>query len=167
MDFKKLVPDFNALKNVNWAKPEVDTKNTLGMAGLVAAALMVVFVFLPWIGITGNVIIAEISASSLGITTWYGILGFIFGLVAVAGALYKQHALAFCASACGVLMGILGLVCYASITYEGVTMTADEVKFAAEAEAGADVSRIGAILYLVAALVSAAAAYLTISKKEE
>ena len=165
MDFKKLVPDFNALKNVNWAKPEVDTKNTLGMAGLVAAALMVVFVFLPWIGITVNFFIAEISASSLGITTWYGILGFIFGLVAVAGALYKQHALAFCASACGVLMGILGLVCYASITYEGVTMTADEVKLAAEA--GADVNRIGAILYLVAALGSAAVAYLTISKKEE
>lgn len=165
MDFKKLVPDFNALKSVNWAKPEVDTKDKLGFAGLVAAGVMVVFVFLPWIGISVDVFFAEISASSLGITTWYGILGFIFALVAVAGALYKQHALTFCASACGVLMGILGLVCYASITYEGVTMTADEVKLAAEA--GADVSRIGAILYLVAALASAAVSYLVISKKEE
>lgn len=156
MDFKKLVPDFNALKSVNLAKPEFDTKNTLGLAGIASAALMVVFVFLPWLSVA--------EGSSLGITAWYGILGFIFALAACAGALYKQHALAFCASACGVLMGILGLVCYTSITYQGVTVSADLVKLAAAA--GADVSRIGAILYLVAALASAAVSYLVISKEE-
>lgn len=166
MDFKKLVPDFNALKSVNWAKPEVDTKNTLGLAGLAAAGLMVVFVFLPWFGVEFFV-----EVNRLGITLWYGILGFIFALAAVAGALYKQHALAFCASVGGVLMGLLGLICYASLTYNGHTESAQDIKEMVQgaAEWGMDVpvNRIGAILYLVAALGSAAVAYLTISKKEE
>ena len=163
MDFKKLIPDFNALKNVNWAKPEVDTKNTLGLAGLVAAGLMAIFVFLPWFGI--------LFIDRSGITLWYGILGFIFALVAVAGVLYKQHGLTFCASVGGILMGLLGLICYASLTYEGQTQSAEEIKNMVEeaSKHGADIpiSRIGAILYFVAALASAAVAYFTINKKEE
>ena len=50
MDFKKLIPDFNALGKTDWTKPQVDTKDVFGLATLAAAVLMLVFVFCPWFG---------------------------------------------------------------------------------------------------------------------
>ena len=166
MDFKKLIPDFNALKSVDWKKPALDTQNILALVGLAAAALMVVFVFLPWFGIEFFV-----KVNRLGITLWSGIFGLIFGLAACAGSLYKQPSLTFCASAGGVLMGLLGMICYASLTYNGHTESASDIKEALDDASKwgmeINVNRIGAILYFIAAVASTAISYLAVTKKQE
>ena len=50
MDFAKLMPDFNAIGKTNWAKPQLDTKDLIGLAGIIAAGIMIVLVFTPWFG---------------------------------------------------------------------------------------------------------------------
>lgn len=163
MDLKKLTPDFNALGKTNFANPTVDTKNIFGVAALVASLLMVVFVFCPWFGMSAE---GE-SVSRLGITLWYGILGFIFALATLCFSLYKHYNFAFFSSLVCVLMGILGMACYASLTIEGETIDAEYIKLAvkaakmAGAELGVDVDviRWGSILYFLSALVAAAGSF--------
>lgn len=152
MDFNKLLPDFNAIGKTDWAKPQVDTKDVMGLVALVGAALMLIFVFLPWckatwLGQTGDVY--------LGITTWYGILGFIMALVAVAGSLYKQYSFTFWAAVLGVLFGIIGMIVVPD-------SSAEELELAKML--GIKVSHVGAILYLVASLVAGAGAFLKATK---
>lgn len=152
MDFNKLLPDFNAIGKTDWAKPQVDTKDLMGLVALVGAALMLIFVFLPWckatwLGQTGDVY--------LGITTWYGILGFIMALVAVAGSLYKQYSFTFWAAVLGVLFGIIGMIVVPD-------SSAEELELAKML--GIKVSHVGAILYLVASLVAGAGAFLKATK---
>lgn len=152
MDFNKLLPDFNAIGKTDWAKPQVDTKDVMGLVALVGAALMLIFVFLPWckatwLGQTGEVY--------LGITTWYGILGFIMALVAVAGSLYKQYSFTFWAAVLGVLFGIIGMIVVPDTS-------AEELELAKML--GIKVSHVGAILYLVASLVAGAGAFLKATK---
>ena len=152
MDFNKLLPDFNAIGKTDWAKPQVDTKDVMGLVALVGAALMLIFVFLPWckatwLGQTGDVY--------LGITTWYGILGFIMALVAVAGSLYKQYSFTFWAAVLGVLFGIIGMIVVPDTS-------AEELELAKMF--GIKVSHVGAILYLVASLVAGAGAFLKATK---
>lgn len=154
MDLNALLPDFNAIGKTDWSKPEVkfDTKDVPGLAAIGGAALMLIFVFLPWCTVSWF----GISESSLGITTWYGILGFIMALVAVAGVLYKHYSLTFCAAVVGVIFGIIGMIIVPDSSSAEVEM----------AEAlGMEISHIGAILYLVACVVAGAGAYLKITKK--
>ena len=92
MDFKALLPDFNAIKNTDWTKPQVDTKDTLSLVTLGCIALMLIFVFLPWFSMTAE---GE-TASRLGITTVCGIFGFILTLAAAAGAVTQLRAFATC-----------------------------------------------------------------------
>lgn len=163
MDFKKLTPDFNALGKTNFANPTVDTKNIFGVAALVASLLMVVFVFCPWFGLA----VEGESVSRLGITLWYGILGFIFALATLCFSLYKHYNFAFFSSLVCVLMGILGMACYASLSKDGETLNAEEIKLFVKAAkmAGAeigkdfDVIRWGSILYFLSALVAAAGSF--------
>lgn len=156
MDFKTLLPDFNAIKKTDWAKPQVDTKDTMGLVALGAAALMVIFVFLPWTKLE--------DFSHMGLTTWYGALAFVMALCAVVGVLYNHPTLTFSASALGVIFGFLGIVLVASLTQNGVTVSGDKVKEYAENH-DKSISHLGAILYLVASVASAALAYLKIAKK--
>lgn len=159
MDFKKLTPDFNALGKTNFANPTVDTKNIFGVAALVASLLMVVFVFCPWFGLAANGGVI----TRLGITLWYGILGFIFALATLCFSLYKHYNFAFFSSLVCVLMGILGMVCYASLTEDGVTVDAEYikhgVKIAKMAGKDFDIVRWGSILYFLSALVAAAGSF--------
>lgn len=163
MDFKTFLPDFEALKKTDWAKPQVDTKDKKNLVMLGGAVLMVVFVFLPWasygaLGIT--------VASKLGIVTWYGVLAFLCAAAAVVGVLYKHTTLTFCAAALGVLFGLLGIILVPSLTVAGVTLSGSDIKAAVDASNGvAYVSHIGAILYLVASVVTGVVAYLKITKK--
>ena len=160
MDFKTLLPDFEAIKKTDWGKPQVDTKDTMNLVMLGGAALMVIFTFLSWCTYSEG----GKSVSVLGITTWYGIFAFLCAAVALAGVLYKHTTLTFCAAVLGVLFGVLGMVLYSSCTVDGVTVDAKILK--ATVEAGkASVSHLGAILYLVATVATAAAAYLKITKK--
>lgn len=171
MDFKQLLPDFNAIGKTDWAKPQVDTKNTMSLVALVGAALMIVFVFLPWATLSAE---GE-SINRLGITTWYGIFGLLFALVACAGVLYKHYSLTFCAAVFGVVFGIIGGCVVPSFTVDGVTVSGDLIKAGLEmAEAASafgskadlpSLTHLGALLYLVASLVAGVGAYLKIAKK--
>lgn len=157
MDFKKLIPDFNALGKTNFANPTVDTKNLFGVVALLASLLMVVFVFCPWFGISAE---GE-TITRLGITLWYGIIGFIFTLATLCFSLYKHYNFAFFSSLVCVLMGILGMVCFASLSKDGVTVDGDLIKFsvktakAMNVDVDIDVIRWGSIIYFISALVAA------------
>lgn len=163
MDFKTLLPDFNAIGKTDWSKPSVDTSNKLNLVTLGGAVLMLVFVFLPWAKVSALTVTL---ASKIGIVTWYGILGFIMALAALVGMLYKHVTLTFSAAVLGVVFGILGMVLCPSMTYEGTTLTGSEIKEMVDGAMGLmSLSHLGAILYTVAAVVTAVCAYLKITKK--
>lgn len=165
MDFKQLVPDFQAIGKTEWGKPKVDTKDAVALAGIIAAALMVVFVFLDWFSLEGEEGRMEISIGRSGISLWYGIIGLIGALASVVGNLYNHKALAFCGGALGVIMGLLGWFMVPSLTFMGVEIPTAEVKEALEE--GAEASHLGAILFLVAAAVVAVSAFMGITKDEK
>lgn len=164
MNFKALIPDFGAIGRTDWSKPSVDTKNVWALGAILAAVLMVIFVFLPWFGLDIPFIGP---VTRLGITLWYGIFGFIFALVAICSTLYMHYSLGFWASLLGVIMGLLGMICWASLTYDGDTQTAAELKEGVEAfkslasglgsKGEISTIRYGAILYFVSALVGVVA----------
>lgn len=163
MDFKTFLPDFEAIKKTDWAKPnlKVDTKDYTALALFAGAALMLIFVFLPWATYADQVG----SVSRLGITTWYGIFAFICAAAAVVGVLYNHTELALCAAVLALLFGILGVAIVPEMTYEGKTLTSERIKEALEKNSKASLTHWGAYLYLVASVVTGAAAYLKITKK--
>lgn len=163
MDFKTFLPDFEAIKKTDWAKPnlKVDTKDYTALALFAGAALMLIFVFLPWATYADQVD----SVSRLGITTWYGIFAFICAAAAVVGVLYNHTELALCAAVLALLFGILGVAIVPEMTYEGKTLTSERIKEALEKNSKASLTHWGAYLYLVASVVTGAAAYLKITKK--
>lgn len=164
MDFNQLTPDFNALKSIDYRKPVVDKNNTVALVALCAAVLGVIFVFLPWFSLSAD----GHSASRLGIGLWYGIFGFIFAAVAVAGVLYKQYALAFWAAALCVILGLIGWFSVPALTKDGKTMSADEVKLAIEIGKliGVKVGHIGAILFTLAGLATAGSTFMLATGKK-
>ena len=181
MDFKTLIPDFNAVAKTDWAKPHIDTKdkNWLVVAGLVL--LMVVFVFLPWQTFSTTAEGMTQSASRLGITTWFGILGLVCALVAAYGVLYKSLQFVFCGAVLAAVMSLIGWLSIVDMTVGGVTMPAEAIKFADQAaemasavssafgggKIEASVGHIGAILSLVASLATAVVSFLQIKKANE
>ena len=156
MDFKKLIPDFNALKSIDWLKPEVNTKDILSIVALSLSGLMIIFIFLPWFGIEATWHGDHEQCTRLGITIWYGVFAFIFTIIAGIAALYKQHSLAFCASVLCLLFGFIGLVSYTSLVMDDTYMTAAEIKsdikIAEMWGMQVNIIRYGAILYFIAAL---------------
>lgn len=165
MDFKQLVPDFQAIGKTEWGKPKVDTKDAVALAGIIAALLMVVFVFLDWFSMGVEKGPLEISIGRSGISLWYGIIGLIGALAAVVGNLYNHKALAFSGGALGVIMGLIGWFMVPSLTFMGVEMPTAKVK--EFLEAGAEASHLGAILFLIAAAVVAVSAFMGIAKDEK
>lgn len=160
--------DFAALKNVNWAKPALETKNAFTWISLGMISLMLLFVFIPWFGayndITGD------GAYRLGITLWNGILGFLFASAALVGWLYKQPAIVFWASVTAMLLGFIGMFGYASLTDNGITLSAAEVEVMVEGFRGRiETTHIGAILFFLASLGSSVVAclYAVLPKKAE
>ena len=168
MDFKTLLPNFDAVKKTDWAKPQlnVDTKDPFRLVMLAGAVLMLVFVFLPWITVTASASSSlgqagSVATKTLGIATWYGFFAFLCAAVAIVGALYKHTELAFCAAVLGVLFGLLGVM----ISPDVANAEAEVSVGGYSAKAKTTVGHLGAILYLVATVVTAAAAYLKITKK--
>lgn len=160
--------DFAALKNVNWAKPALETKNAFTWISLGMISLMLLFVFIPWFGayndITGD------GAYRLGITLWNGILGFLFAGAALVGWLYKQPAIVFWASVTAMLLGFIGMFGYTSLTDNGITLSAAEVEVMVEGFRGRiETTHIGAILFFLASLGSSVVAclYAVLPKKAE
>ena len=158
MNFMKLF-DFAALKNVNWAKPALETKNVFTWISLGMISLMLLFVFIPWFGayneFTGD------GAYRLGITLWNGILGFLFAGAALVGWLYKQPAIVFWASVTAMLLGFIGMFGYAALTDNGITLSAAEVEVMVEGFRGRiETTHIGAVLFFLASLGSSVVACL-------
>ena len=167
MNFMKLF-DFAALKNVNWAKPALETKNVFTWISLGMISLMLLFVFIPWFGayneFTGD------GAYRLGITLWNGILGFLFAGAALVGWLYKQPAIVFWASVTAMLLGFIGMFGYTALTDNGITLSAAEVEVMVEGFRGRiETTHIGAILFFLASLGSSVVAclYAVLPKKAE
>ena len=158
MNFMKLF-DFAALKNVNWAKPALETKNVFTWISLGMISLMLLFVFIPWFGayneFTGD------GAYRLGISLWNGILGFLFAGAALVGWLYKQPAIVFWASVTAMLLGFIGMFGYAALTDNGITLSAAEVEVMVEGFRGRiETTHIGAVLFFLASLGSSVVACL-------
>ena len=158
MNFMKLF-DFAALKNVNWAKPALETKNAFTWISLGMISLMLLFVFIPWFGayneFTGD------GAYRLGISLWNGILGFLFAGAALVGWLYKQPAIVFWASVTAMLLGFIGMFGYAALTDNGITLSAAEVEVMVEGFRGRiETTHIGAVLFFLASLGSSVVACL-------
>lgn len=163
MDFAKLMPDFNAIGKTNWAKPQFDTKDLIGLAGIIAAGIMIVLVFTPWFGyeVTGFRGLFSESSTRFGITLWYGILGFIVAIATLACHLYNHKALALWCSTFCLLMGLIGLFAYSDVTRsDGYITTAEVIKYNV-ARGSADTIRWGVILYFLFAMLSAASAFMT------
>ena len=170
MDFKTFLPDFEAIKKTDWAKPQVDTKDKTNLLMFVGAALMVVFVFFPWIKLSAVQFGNTWEGSDLGVTEWYGVFALLCGLAAVVGALYNHTTLAFTAAVLGLFFGLLGLLCFPEVTVKckgesDVISGASEWEDVVKASTKTSISRLGTILYLVATAVTGAVAYLKITKK--
>ncbi|MBP3455604.1 MAG: hypothetical protein J6K38_05000 [Alistipes sp.] len=182
MDFNQLTPDFNALKSIDYRKPVVDKNNTVALVALCAAVLGVIFVFLPWCKYSMTSVASGLASvfgasgslsSNLGITLWYGILGFIFAAVAFAGVLYKQYALAFWAAVLCVILGLIGWLSLADCTVtasvfghtETSTKSSADMKEAIAAGM-AVVNHIGAILFFLSGLVTAACTFMLATGKK-
>ena len=158
MSCKKLIPDFNAIGKTDWAKPSFCVKGDANLGATLGALLMVILVLLPWCVATVPVDGMLISESSLGITTWYGALGFVMALVAVVGVFYKHYSLALWASLLGIVFGILG-----AALIPGVSLEEAQAMNTLNHMTGfgiLSISHPGAYLYIWASMVVAAASYL-------
>lgn len=158
MSCKKLIPDFNAIGKTDWAKPSFCVKGDANLGSTVGALLMVLFGLFPWCVATVLVDGMLISESSLGITTWYGALGFVMALVAVVGVFYKHYSLALWASLLGIVFGILGAALVPGVSSEEV-----QAMNTLNQMGGFGIlstSHPGAYLYILASMVVAAGSYI-------
>ncbi len=167
MDFKKLIPDFGAIGRTEWGKPYVDTKNNAWLIMTCAAALMVVFVFIPWFSATQSGWGISLTATRFGITTWYGILGLVFALVALYGILYKQIQFVFWGAVLAVVMGLIGWLSMADVTVLGREVTVADLKESLKWNPNAyTFGHIGAILFFFTSAALAVFSFLQINKEK-
>ena len=159
MSCKKLIPDFNAIGKTDWAKPSFCVKGDANLGSTVGALLMVLFGLFPWCVATVLVDGMLISESSLGITTWYGALGFVMALVAVVGVFYKHYSLALWASLLGIVFGILGAALVPGLSLEDV-QAMNTLKQMGGFFGIISTSHPGAYLYILASMVVAAGSYI-------
>lgn len=139
--------------------PKCDKSNILVLVALGAIALMLILTFVPWFKLSDS----GLSISRVGITTWYGIFACIFTIVAAVGVLYNHRALAFGSAIICVIMAVIGLIVYPSLSHEGIPIEADVVK---ETAKNISHSRLGNIFFLIASLVTAGATFLLAKGKE-
>lgn len=148
MNFKMLLPDFKAIGQTNWAKPEVNFKDVMGLIALGGVATMLLCVFLPWCTVSfGTWRDPDVY---LGITTWYGIFAFLFTSAAAVALLYKHYALALWIIVTTLLFAVIG--CFA-IPGDYTLRDLDWI-----IELGLD-SHIGAVLFLLSTLVAGVGAF--------
>lgn len=155
MSYNFLKPDVKALRAVDFKRPSIETSNPVMLMASAAAVLMIVFAFLSWAKYGDG----KMSVGVSGITTPWGIIGFLAGACTLAGLLYRQYALAFWCAAVGVVVSAVGMFATPGFELMGVKvdglllekmLAADDMK----------VSHIGAILSLIASLSAAACAFI-------
>lgn len=128
-------PDFAALGKTDWTKPQLDTKNKQWMIMAIATVVMLITIFLPWFYSAGwmqelyegkTLYEADVTASGSGFSFWYGIMAFIFTLVALASIVYKQYKFFFWATALSAIMGIIA-ICTQSAAVEATRVISNSV----------------------------------------
>lgn len=164
MDFKQLLPDFSALSKTDWKSPLATKPNLKELGDLLlclGTILMVVFLFVPWFKISqhGSSVTSGVFGSA------WNIIGFILTIVALVGLLYDNAQLVFCAAALAAVCAVVSLLTYPSLTENGVTLNGDEVKTLVDT-VKPEVSRLGAILFLISSAAAAVGAYLKIAGKK-
>ena len=155
MNFELLKPDTEAISRTNWKKPQIDTKDRIGLVGLVMSAFMVMFVFYPWFGFSKD---AE-SITLPGITLWYGTIGFLTAVATLGCNIYQHKAMAFWTAAASVFFGFIGMFKYADITFKGIQVQAELIKISVSLGDG-ETTRWGAVLYFLSSLAAAACAFI-------
>jgi len=109
----KFLPDSEALKKTDFRNPSFDKSNKKSVLLLLLSVAMLVVVFIPWFCVGVEVEdVASVKLRAFGFQTWYGIVGGVLALIALAGALYRHLSLSFCASLAAVLVGIYALNTY-------------------------------------------------------
>jgi predicted membrane protein len=126
-------------------------------------ALMPICTLLPWTYVSASYY--GITASRLGITTWYGIAGLVSSLVVAYGVLRKRRYLTFWASIFAVVMGVIGMFSYAPVT---TTFMGREIQITADIAdvINIEVTHPGAILFTIVAAYTATPSFLRIIKKK-
>lgn len=164
MNNQNLLPDFGAIAKTDWGKPAVNTKDTLSLVAVIASAVMLITLFLPWFGISEE----GLSMTKMGLATWTGIFALIGTLAALVGSLYNHKGLAFCGAALSALFALISLFCVFSLSMSvmGISreVPVEDVKRALQ-HGGVSAVRWGAIFHLIAAAATAVVTYLGINKK--
>lgn len=166
-----LAPNIDAIRKTNWSQLQFDKNNVLVFATLVALLLMLVSVFLNWFHLEVETW-EDYEGSRMGITLWYGILGFILALIAAMGVLYNHNSLAFWATVICVVLAIIAMIdwptvrldddLYSLIDKKSLEAHVDEYDNFEYEKGG----RIGAILFLIGSVISAVCSYLLATGKK-
>ena len=174
MNWKKFLPDFGAITRTNWAQPALGKKNFGEAVMALLALVMLVAVFLPWFHyeyvLVDKTTTLE-SYNALGITTLWGIFGFIAALVALVGSLYKQYALTFWAAILAAIFGCFGTDMVAgfefSVGKSDYIVLEESLKVMQMKDEFIPVTHVGANLFFIAAVLLAALSLVELLKKEE
>ena len=106
----KFIPKMDALKSINWRKPEFDKSDVKKIVLLLLGLALLAVVFIPWysVGVESEDV-GFIKLRAFGFHTCYGIIAAIVALIAIAGVLYKQFAVTFLSSIAALAIGIYGV----------------------------------------------------------
>lgn len=161
MDANKLMPDFQAIGKTDFAKPQFNTKDPMWLITAIGAVLMLIFLFLPWFGVSAE----GVSVTRSGIAMWPGILALIGTLAVIVGVLYNHDGLVFCGAVLAAVFALISLFCVFSLTVSafGVSKEVPVEDVKESIKHGASAVRYGAILHLIVAAITGAAAYLKIA----
>ncbi len=166
MDANKLMPDFQAIGKTDFAKPQLNTKDPMWLITAIGAVLMLIFLFLPWFGLAApeNEVFA-MSITRSGLSMWPGIIALIGTLAVIFGVLYNHDGLVFCGAVLSAVFALISLFLVFSLTVSAFgfskELSVEEVK--ESVRYGSSTIRYGAILHLVVAAITGAAAYLKIA----
>lgn len=163
MDANKLMPDFQAIGKTDFAKPQFNTKDPMWLITAIGAVLMLIFIFLPWFGISDE---DSMSITRMGIAMWPGIFALIGTVAAIVGVLYNHDGLVFCGAVLSAVFALISLFLVFSLTLSAFGISRElPAELIKEGIQDGDLStiRYGAILHLVVAVITGAAAYLKIA----
>ncbi len=163
MNFKALFPNFGAISQTKWDEPDFSKKN---LGSILLVIIMIVAVFLPWLRfemVNPDKQHDLLTDNQLGITSWYGIVGFVGALITAYGVLYKQHAVALWGSVLAVVMGYIGATSYADVKVDDYVVFKESLESFERNGEGLPVTHIGANIFLLAASICAVMSFIKAS----
>lgn len=166
MATNNFVPDFEAIKKIDFAKPSIEKEDILVLIGTGLAILALIWAFIPWASVSVSAFGMSESASALGITLWYGILYFICALVMMASYVYRQYNVALIAGGLCVLFAIIGLISDPTISANGESMKFSAAKAMQKGFFGAAItaSRLGNLFALLFSAGASVLAFMKVNK---